>query len=208
MRRYNDAERQFLCENIPGRSYSEIAELFNAWLAESGSINPPITTAQVNSFCGNNKISTGHTGRFPRGNVPHNKGLRGIRPSPATEFKKGHRPHNHRPVGSTRVNKDGYTEIKIAEPKKWKALHLLVWEQNHGSVPKGYAVIFGDGNKQNTSIDNLVLVSRAQLVRMNQKGLIGGTAELTKTGAVVAELMNKIGEKKRGQRKNAKRTDN
>ena len=32
MRKYDDEERQFLRENIPGRSYTETAELFNIWI--------------------------------------------------------------------------------------------------------------------------------------------------------------------------------
>ena len=209
MRRYNESERQFLCEIIPGRSYAEIAEMFNAWLVETGSVNTSITASQVNSFCGNNKISTGRTGQFVKGQLAHNKGKKkwwiG---GETTQFKKGHAPHNYRPVGSTRISRDGYIEVKVADPKTWRQLHVITWEKAHGKVPKGHAVIFGDGDKQNCALDNLVLVTRAQLVRMNQQKLIGVSVELTKTGALVAEVMNKIGERKRGAKNARRKKDN
>ncbi len=33
-------------------------------------------------------------------------------------FAKGNVPPNHRPVGSERISKDGYIEVKVAEPKQ------------------------------------------------------------------------------------------
>jgi hypothetical protein len=45
----------------------------------------------------------------------------------------------------------------------WRPKHHLVWESHHGQpIPKGHAVIFGDGNNRNFDPDNLILVSRAQ----------------------------------------------
>lgn len=91
----------------------------------------------------------------------------------------------------------GYVDIKIADPNKWKGKHILIWEELHGPVPKGHAVIFADGNNRNFDPENLLLVSRKQLVRMNQRGLIQNDAELTKTGVIIADIYNKIGEAKR-----------
>jgi len=212
MRRYDEEERRFLRDNIPGRSYAEITATFNAWnthfpLLEDRVPSPPITPTQVNSFCGNNNISTGRTGHFQKGQAAHNKGKK-WRPEwrkSSTRFKKGNIPPNHRPVGSTRISRDGYTEVKVAEPKKWRLLHLITWEKAYGKVPKGHVVIFGDGNKQNFDLDNLLLVTRAQLVRLNQQKLIGASVELTKTGILVADVLNKIGKRKRGGNKNASR---
>ena len=57
----------------------------------------------------------------------------------------------------------------------------------------------GRVNEKHTNFDpdNLILVSRKQLVRMNQRGLIHDDAELTKTGAIIADIYNKIGERKK-----------
>ena len=134
------------------------------------------------------------------GHEPWNKGKKGWQAPGAerTQFKKGHRPQTWVPVGSETVDTDGYQKVKIADPNKWAFKHRLVWERHNGrKIPDGHAVIFGDGNKRNFDPDNLILVSRAQLARMNQSGLIKNNAALTKTGAVVADLLNKIGERKR-----------
>lgn len=108
---------------------------------------------------------------FAKGSVPWNKGIKfeaGGR-SVSTRFKKGTRPPNHRPVGSTRVTKDGYLEIKIEKGlHKWRLLHREIWKTHNGSYPKkSEAIVFIDGDKQNCSIENLKLVSRCDLMKMN-----------------------------------------
>ncbi|WP_233095998.1 HNH endonuclease signature motif containing protein [Alicyclobacillus sp. SO9] len=103
------------------------------------------------------------------------------------------------PVGSERVNADDYVDIKIADPNRWRGKHLIVWEEYHGRhVPKGHVVIFGDRNRRNFDPDNLILVSRAQLAVMNKQGLIQDHAELTRSGVIVADLYQKISQRKRG----------
>lgn len=114
-----------------------------------------------------------------------------------TQFKKGNKPHNYVPVGSERVNADGYVDIKIAEPNRWRGKHLIVWEQHNGRpVPKGHAVIFGDRNRRNFDPDNLVLVSRSQLATMNKMNLIRDDADLTRTGVILADIYQKISQRK------------
>lgn len=137
------------------------------------------------------------------GSHPWNKGKKGIsyEGMKATQFKKGHKPHNWVPVGSERITPDGYVQIKVQEGKKqhnWKGKHILIWEAANGPVPKGHVIIFGDGNKRNFDLNNLLLVSRKQLVRLNQKNLIANDAELTKTGIIIADIYNKIGELQSG----------
>lgn len=115
-------------------------------------------------------------------------------------FKKGSKSWNCVPIGSERVNGDGYIDIKVDDgklQKNWKGKHILIWEADNGPVPPGHVVIFGDGNNRNFNPDNLILVSRKQLVRLNQMSLIQGDAELTKTGIAIADICNKIGERKR-----------
>jgi hypothetical protein len=110
--------------------------------------------------------------RFKKGSVPANKG-KPMSPEryaicKATMFKKGQIPHNHRPVGSERVSVDGYIEIKVAEPKKWRQKHRVVWEAANGPIPKGYNVQFRNKNRQDCRIENLDLISRRkQLLEEN-----------------------------------------
>lgn len=104
-------------------------------------------------------------------------------------------PVNYRPVGSERVNVDDYVEIKVADPRTWVGKHTFIWEEHNGPVPKGYVVIFGDGDRRNFDPDNLILVSRKQLVRLNQKGLIQNNADLTRTAVIMVDLQQKIADR-------------
>jgi hypothetical protein len=124
--------------------------------------------------------------------------------SPATEFKKGHIPHTWKPVGSESIRSDGYTWVKIAEPHKWREKHVLIWEAANGKVPKGHAILFADGNSQNITLENMLLVSRAQLVRLNQKHLVGDSADLTRAGILVADIMNTMAERRRSEKRSRK----
>lgn len=103
--------------------------------------------------------------RFPPGHVPDNKGKKMPPETYAkvsrTMFKKGQTPHNHREVGSERVNVDGYIEVKVAEPNKWRLKHRIIWEQHHGEIPKGHNVQFKNHNPQDCRIENLYLISKA-----------------------------------------------
>ena len=112
-------------------------------------------------------------------------------------FKKGHMPHNHRPVRSEREGKDGYLEIKVAEPKKWVGKHKAIYEEHFGPVPKGYKVIFLDSNKRNFDINNLACVSSAELARLNQNHRISEFPEVTKTGIVLEKYRETIRQKRK-----------
>ena len=200
-RKYAPEQVEFLIANVPGHSYREIIQLFQEHFGIQLTLN------QIKSFIGNRKLNTGRTGRFKPGHVPFNKGKKGIsyKGMEATQFKKGHKPWNYRPIGAERITtKDGYLEVKVADPNKWRGKHILIWEAANGPVPKGHVVIFGDGNKRNFDINNLLLISRAQLVRLNQNKLIQNDIELTKTGIIIADIHNKIGERKKQDSKGAK----
>lgn len=187
----------FIKEHNQGRSAKELTELVNTTFGTS------YTDQQIKSYRTNHHLNSGLTGYFEKGHVPHNKGKHtGSHPGMVvTQFKEGHRPHNYRPVGSERVNRDGYLERKIAEPKTWRAVHVLNWEATHGSVPKGHVVIFKDGDKTNPDISNLLLVTRGELARMNQRGLISTDPEQTEVGQNIARLILATAKRKKERRK-------
>ena len=195
--KYTPEERTFFQSFVPGHSHKEIQEEFTARFGWE------ISRSQVSGYIKNHHLNTGRTGRFEKGQVSHNKGKKGLR-APGCEkgwFSKGHTPKNHKPVGSERLSKDGYWEIKIAEPNKWRLKHLAIWEQHNGSIPKGSCIIFLDGNTSNLDIKNLMMIRRRDLVRMNQSKLFSDIPEVTEAGAHVAELLSAMGEAKR-KRKN------
>ena len=192
--RYTAEERSFLLSFIPGHSYAEIAEAFSKRFR-------PLTMNNVKAFCGNNHVTTGRNGQFKKGMVPHNKGkpFPSKGRAPETQFKPGHMPHNYRPVGSERINRDGYVEVKVADPKTWKTKHRIVWEAHHGEIPKGSIIVFRDGNKLNTDISNLALVSRGVSLKMNQAGVSKCGSESFDTAVLLSRVVLA-----RGRRRNRK----
>lgn len=178
-----------------GASAREMAELFTEHF------NIPVSINQMKAVMYRNNISSGKTGRFEKGNIPHSKGQKMSKEQyekcKPTMFKKGHIPKNHREIGSERITKDGYIEIKIKEPNLWVLKHRLIYEKYYGEIPAGYSVIFGDGDKLNCDINNLILVSRSELLLMNRNKLIKKDSSLTKTGLNIAKLLDTINKKKR-----------
>ena len=192
-RRYNKEELDYIREIAPGRHYHEIVEMFNKKFERQ------IDAKKLKETLGNHGISTGLTGRFEKGHVPVNKGKKFPGTGNRTTFRKGNVPANKMNVGEDIITTDGYVKTKIAEPNLWEYKHKLIWAEAHGPIPEKHSVIFADGDKLNLSIDNLLLVSRAELLMLNRRRLISENSELTKTGLNVVKVMNKVYKIKKGE---------
>lgn len=193
--KYTSNQINFLKDVAPGRSYALITELFNKEFELYFSQN------RIKSTLGRHGIRNGINQCFPKGNSPYNKGTKGLKGENITSFKKGNMPHNAKPIGSEIIDRDGYTHIKIANPNKWQLKQILEWEKAKGAVPQGHAIIFADQDRTNFKIDNLLLVSRSELLIMNKKKLINKDADLTHTGSLIAKTINLI--HKKGKQNNA-----
>lgn len=157
-----------------------------------------ITLGQMKGMLSRYKLRNGKDTRFRSGMSPHNKGKKGCAAgSEKGWFRTGHRPRNYRPVGSERLNQNGYMEVKISDPKTWKAKHLIIWEKVRGPIPKGCAIIFADGNRLNVRLSNLLMVSRRELAVMNRFGFISENKDLTKVGKSIADIKLLIGVRER-----------
>lgn len=99
--------------------------------------------------------------QFKKGHITWNKGTKGLTSANSGSFKKGQKSHNKRPLGSTRITQDGYTEVKTKEPSTWELLHRLEWQKHNGAIPDGHNVQFKNGNKQDCKIENLYLIDKA-----------------------------------------------
>lgn len=185
---WTDEEKEYLEQIVKGHHYAEIVLMMNK------KFKYPFTFNQVRAAIKNRKLKTGFDGRFKKGNIPKNKGTKGMSKANKTSFKKGNIPHNHKPVGSERVDVDGYTLIKVKEPNKWRLKHNVIYEKAYGPIPKGYKIIFADKDKKNFDINNLLLVSNKQLLTMNRYKLIQNNSEITKTAVKIADIYLKIGE--------------
>ncbi len=196
-KQYTQEQIEFLRElSEKGLFNSEMARLFNQRFGTSR------TESAIKNMRTKYGLKTSARKVWQKGHEPWNKGRKGVsyEGMKATQYKKGSKAHNWVPIGSERITKDGYIQVKVQDgqlQKNWKGKHILVWEEHNGPVPPGHAVIFGDGNIRNFSPGNLLLVSRKQLARLNQRNLIQNDVELTKTGVLIADIYNRIGEKKK-----------
>ena len=193
MHRYSEEQKEFIIANNYGKYSKELAEMFNQYF------NTNITAKEIAYFRRNHKLNSGLTGQFKKGHVSHNKGKKqieymsqeSIERTKKTRFKKGNKPKNYRPVGSERITKDGYIEVKVADPNKWETKNKIIYKQYFGDIPKGHKVIYADGNKLNNDINNLILVSDNEELIMNKYKLRTEDIELTKTGYLIAKVIDK-----------------
>jgi hypothetical protein len=199
-KKYLPQHFRFLKGIVKGRSYAEITKLFNKEFGFA------ISEKAMGDLLGKHKLKNGRDCRIRPGQVPHNKGKKGSCSSGSEKgwFKPGQKPVNTLPLGSERINVDGYVEVKYSEksgpPKnRWKGKHVLMWEKANGPVPKGHAVIFADGNRRNVKLGNLVLVSRRELRVLNHTNMLASkNADITKASVSIVRLKTLIADRKRG----------
>ena len=106
-------------------------------------------------------------------------------------LKKEIHPLNHRSVGYERITVDGYVEVKVAEPNVFELKHRQIWEQQHGKIPDNHVLVFKNMNKQDCQLENLMLISRAELVRLNQSYRKLATPETNETCVLMAKIKDK-----------------
>lgn len=191
-----EEQAQYMISIIPGRSSMEVSEIMkNKYGIE-------LTTAQIRSWKKNHRTPSGYDSRFRLGQTSMNKGRSwaewmpedSAEKSRRTCFKKGDIPPNYMPIGSTTV-RDGYTLIKVRDHhgvKNWEFLHKVVWEKAHGPIPKGYRIVFINGNRSDCSLENLRCVSKAVTCIANSKFGLTDDATINEMILKAAELKIKI----------------
>lgn len=142
---------------------------------------------------------------FKKGNKPHNLGkkLDEIMSKDAKEkvlrtaFKKGRLPHNtkHDGIITIRTDKRGvsYQWIRLGVAK-WLPLYHHVWIEANGPIPKGHVLIFKDRNTMNSSLDNIMLISKIEHCKRNSIARI--PLEVRQTMTALKKLKKLIEEKK------------
>lgn len=156
---------------------------------------------------------TGRTGRFVKGQEPINKGKPcppgqgGRHPnSRRTQFKKGRLPHNTKYLGHERVSKDGYVEISVDErnphtgyERRYVSKHRLLWEKEHGPLPRGHVLKCLDGDKTNCEPSNWEAVPRRVLANLTGRSRMPydqASPEVRPALLTLAKLKHAAAEKK------------
>lgn len=200
--------RDFIQDNHQGVGPKAMTDLLNA---EFGT---EYTYRQVKGYYNHHGVNSGQTGRFEKGRVAPNKGKKGTGVKHDKQFKPGHQPENTQPLGHERVCKDGYIVIKVrmqpsapGKADKYVPKHRMIWEEAHGPIPPKHVIIFKDGNKLNWHLDNLAMVTRAELNVMSHRQLFNTDADLTELGISIAKLQAAVRSKKKKARKHRIETD-
>ena len=82
-------------------------------------------------------------------------------------------------------------------PRDWRGVHLLLWEEHHGSVPPGHAVVFKNGNKADIRIENLELITRRELMARNTvHNLPKPLAQLVQLRGALVRKINRLNQTK------------
>ena len=99
------------------------------------------------------------------------------------------------PIGTeSNPDKNGLVRIKIND-KQWVYKQRYIYEQHYGKIPKGYKVIFLNGDKTDYDINNLAIAPYKDVLYIYGKNLNSCDRELTKLSLGVARLANQIKEK-------------
>jgi hypothetical protein len=162
--------------------------------------NTSISVDNISGLCKRNKWKTGRTGCFEKGSVPPNKGTKGLTGANRTSFKKGQEIWNRKPIGYERIDKkDGYVHIKIAEPNVFALKHRHEWEKHYGPIPDSHVVAFKNQDKTDCRIENLILMSRPEMLRYAKSFHRLSNPTTNETCLIMAKVKTKAAQlKKRG----------
>ena len=203
---------EFIRCHLHGTGHQAMADLLNETFGTS------FTKEQMKAYYARNKLNSGLTGYFEKGQEPPNKGKtwdefmspEGQENSRRTQFKPGHIPHNGgAPIGTIRLRHDHpdrfgskpYYWEKTEQPNVWRMKHQLVWEEHNGPIPKGCIVIFANGDTLDYRIENLVLVTRAQHAVRNHLRLKSMDRETARATLAIADLRIAMGKARRRAKK-------
>jgi len=110
---------------------------------------------------------------FKNGDIPWNKGVKGIHLSPNTEFKKGMKSNRIKHVGTMTIRRDKNGTlrhwIKIDEPSKWIEYSRYLWNKHHSGLKPNYILHHINNDSLDDRIDNLIMVSRQEHPTLHNK---------------------------------------
>ena len=132
--------------------------------------------------------------------------IRGFMKRNGLKSNLGHKNHKKghpiAKVGHERIDKRGYILIKYTNKhkKNWKNYtykHKYVYEKHYGKIPKGYVIMFKDGNVSNCDINNLILIKRGELSTLTNFNIRIYDEEMYKTAQFINAINKQLKEYKK-----------
>ena len=135
--------------------------------------------------------------RFPKGNKPWNKGLKGLDiGGKETRFKKGQRPATAHEINTVIIRQfkdDPPYKFICVEGSRAKLYHRYLWEQKKGKIPAGFILACKTADTLNADPDNWEMISRAE--NMLRKSMHRYPLELQTTLRTISKIKKVINEK-------------
>lgn len=191
---YPAEQEQFLKENAPLMSRKELTEQFNR---KFGTIR---TVDGIRGFCNSRGYHSSTSGKFEKGHVSWQTGLRGDEfKSHYTEesFARGiegmRQANKTRKIGDEIVI-DGMPwivtslEYRVPFHERRQPKRRVVWEQIHGKIPSDHCVVCLDGNQMNCDPSNLYCMPVKFRPILGKNHWWFGNAELTLAAIKWCEL--------------------
>lgn len=191
--KWTDADKQTLAQIYPDSTAQQVSAVLGVSLAGIYRMARLLGIEKSDEFKASAKSGRIQRGQkderlkgsqFKPGHITWNKGkpgTTGLHPNcRKNQFKPGrppHESHRYKPIGTLRINRDGYLERKVTDSpdiqpvRRWVGVHRLVWEAVHGPVAPGHIVVFKNRQRTNKleeiTIDRLECISRADNARRN-----------------------------------------
>jgi len=206
---WSQTENQYLIKHYPNVRTDLIANALGLLLAQVYGRAKRLGLKKSKAFLDSKESGRlmgqhGKNTRFEPGHTSWNKGKKfnaGGR-SLETQFKSGAMPHNHKPIGSYRINGDGYLDLKVSNAKganhvRWHPVHRLIWERAYGPVPKGSLIVFKPGMKTNKleelTLDKVECITRAEHARRHNPNSRGPEfGHLVRLKGAITRHVNRI----------------
>lgn len=212
-RKWSDEEIEFVREHAMQMPCAELVKLVNERFGKNYSleqlyrVKARCRIKSLNIGCYRKGIRNSPATEFKKGHVPRNKGTHPptVGRMAETQFKHGHMPHNHKPVGTERISY-GKIQIKIAEPKSWEWLATLIWQSVHKkALPEGCIIRFANEDITDYSPENLVAITKAQNAVLNHLHIHTYDADSLKAALLICDL--KMQQSKRKKRRNKRNNE-
>lgn len=180
---YTDEEITYLSNNCIDITLKDLTDKFNK------KFNLNQSKDKIASVLRRHKIKRKLiTTRFKKNRIPWNKGKKTGR-APTNGFKKNHLPPSYKPLGSEKINRDGFLMVKVADPNCWRLKHHIIYEKHHGTkIKRGDKIIFLDGDKNNFNVDNLFLLSNSEQIVLAKRDMISDNVDIMKSYVLLAKI--------------------
>ena len=197
---FNEEQKQWFLENQEYKQAIQVADEMNQIFGLS------LSAKQIREYRKSHRIKSNFNSSLLK-TIDNKWNKKTLEQMQNTMFKVNRSPHNTSAVGTVkkiRIGTYDYWMVKVddkpyaAKKENWIQLHRLLYQIYHScKLNEEDVIIFADGNRDNVSENNLVKISKATRMRMNNLNRITDNSDVTKSYVNLTNLELAISKKKR-----------